>query len=174
MKKLTSVGKFVDSTVEDSEKSSDVTLLTGWNWGRWGNDWRIRDGASGFGTVRSIAFLSNATLAIASLELEETVGTPVGSPRVSDQPVVKFGSGVSAITNNKDGVIGGGVGTLVEDNIAIVAKRDITGIDASNSSSISCNQGLELVFITVIVWQGFGDIGTTVVNFQSCWAGKFW
>jgi hypothetical protein len=168
---LTTVRKLVGSG-ERSKELGDVAFLAGWNWGWWGDNWWVgRLSCSGC-TLGSIAFLSNSALVVSTEDFDVSICTPVGTPRISHQPKVHFRCSISSVSNNKDGMVGWLGGATVEHTISIVSKSGVTGIDASNSSTICSNQCLQLVLGARVISQWSCNISTTVVDGFASRAGE--
>jgi hypothetical protein len=91
------------ASIKTRLRFGEIALLLGWN-GLWGwGDWGIRELSSGLGTVSSIAVVANSAHVASSSNLDHTINTPIGSPRVLDKPEVF--SILSAIANNQNSMV---------------------------------------------------------------------
>jgi len=100
----------------------EVTSLTSWNWGRWGNHWWVRDVARGHSTLCCITEVANTALIVALVDLDEAIAAPSSAPGVLDQPVVLSRHSISAIANNKDSMVNGLASAAIKDSIGVVAE----------------------------------------------------
>ena len=78
------------------------------------------------------------TLSLNSSDLDVTLVTPDGVPRVLDEPVVKTGSLIGAVTDDKDAVIKvGAAGSGVEDTAGVGLEDTFVGLDGDGDWLLS-------------------------------------
>jgi hypothetical protein len=108
-----------------------------WDWCWWRSDWRVRERSTGLLTLSCIAVSSNTALIGSTTDLDGSTVTPVGSPRVLDQPVIN--TIFSSISVNKNSMVDGLRGAARKDAIGVVSKGSITGIQVRNCCTIGSN-----------------------------------
>jgi hypothetical protein len=108
-----------------------------WDWCWWRSDWRVRERSTGLLTLSCIAVSSNTALIGSTTDLDGSTVTPVGSPRVLDQPVIN--SIFSSVPVNKNSMVDGLRGAARKDAIGVVSKGSITGIQVRNCCTIGSN-----------------------------------
>ena len=119
-------------------------------------------GSGYLGTGHRCHGSSNAAHVGSSLESDESVFSPVGSPAVLDEPVVL--TIICSVAHHSNGMIGISRWRAAGKYSSLVLLEGALGLDGSNNSSVFVDQLFHQLFISTVGVVGVTDVHTLTNN----------